>query len=308
MLQVPGVNALSLAEILSEPLKSFPPQVLSALPSADLSGVVVPSLYKDHNRHLCVLVSVGRKYAACVPFVSSGFRVVRVPVAQFAYAFRPTSEPLERALEAYRRNVKQFGATKEALQYLGLIEKEIQMLNVVIVKGKVKESFNSKKDAEAFVSGLGEKSEALIVDGAAALSAVGTVADLTSVYNSVSSKSVKKLESKNEKVLARVWDAIVAKCSNGHDKDADAPKARTVRGKSTQGDKSAEGPREGSKMAKLLKVLQNGGGDLDKLSKASGYDEKNTRTAIGILRSGRVAGGKKYEVKLDRDSGKYACA
>ena len=59
-----------------------------------------------------------------------------------------------------------------------------------------------------------------------------------------------------------------------------------------------DGPREGSKTARLLAALAKGG-DLAALAKASGFDEKNVRTAIGNLRAGRVAGGAKYDVELD---------
>jgi hypothetical protein len=68
--------------------------------------------------------------------------------------------------------------------------------------------------------------------------------------------------------------------------------------------KSAGTPRAESKTAKLVAAVSaNGGATLKEICEASGFDERNARTTIGILRS---RGGKKIE--LDRESGKYSLA
>ena len=63
-----------------------------------------------------------------------------------------------------------------------------------------------------------------------------------------------------------------------------SPAKATPAKAAASGDKKV--PREGSKMGNLLSTLQSGKQfSLAALADASGYDEQNTRTAIGILRS-----------------------
>ena len=71
-------------------------------------------------------------------------------------------------------------------------------------------------------------------------------------------------------------------------------------GASTEGEPNPE-----SKVGKLLKRLRKGPATLDQLVEASGYDAPNARTAIGLLRAGRVKGGV-YAVELDKSTGKYS--
>lgn len=66
------------------------------------------------------------------------------------------------------------------------------------------------------------------------------------------------------------------------------------------GGKQASTPRAESKTAKLIAAVEKGG-TLKELSAASGFDERNTRTCIGILRS-----RKGMKIELDRTSGKYS--
>lgn len=75
-------------------------------------------------------------------------------------------------------------------------------------------------------------------------------------------------------------------------------KAKAVKANGAE-KKAAGTPRSESKTAKLLAAVENGA-TLKEICEASGFDERNARTTIGILRS---RGGKKIE--LDRESGKY---
>jgi hypothetical protein len=129
---------------------------------------------------------------------------------------------------------------------------------------------------------------------------------LSALYNSMvePEDAVKKFGDK-EKAAERAWDALESQ----HDPKvrARAQKAAQKTEKVAKTKKSApEGakvPRESSKMGQLYLALQDGSKTLKELSAASGYDEQNTRTAVGILRSKNGIG-----IEYDRNSKTYALA
>lgn len=313
MLQVPDMHPDVLSAVLDEPFKEFPKNVLQALPQTpDLSCYPVPSIFRDHHRHLCVLAGVGHKYAAVIPFDTAGLRLVRLPLNQFGYAFDYMADtPVEKALPMFTRNASKVGATQEALRLLNTFNKELLMKNLhaVIIAAAVATVHPSKKAAEEEAK---SKEGAVVVSNAEDLTQF-TVVELTSVFNSVATKQVKKLSDKSADTATRVWEAIKTKFSGGDKTEAspdakDEPKKKKVNGAAASGEKRM-GPKPESKMGKMLAALQKkGGADVEALVKASGFDDKNVRTAIGILRSGRVAGGVKYEVILDKEKGTYSVA
>lgn len=157
--------------------------------------------------------------------------------------------------------------------------------------------YSTKKAAEEDFAKLAEttKADSFIAGEAKELSEL-TIPALTALYNEVAQKTIKRFDDKSEKTLRRVWDAYAAK----HEPKKAEPKAKRANGA-----KKGDGrPRGGSKMAKLLERLEKGEASAAQLMQASGFDENNLRTAIGILRSGR--GGRSYDVKRDDESGKYS--
>lgn len=126
---------------------------------------------------------------------------------------------------------------------------------------------------------------------------------LTTLFNAATNAGIKGLSKKDDKTLQRVFDAI----TGAGEEVPEAPKAKGKRA-AAESEGSGEGPREGTKMFALLGRLQKGPATVEDLAKVSEYDEQNVRTAIGILRSGRVRGGTKYDVQFDRENKTYSLA
>lgn len=123
--------------------------------------------------------------------------------------------------------------------------------------------------------------------------------EIQTMETTTSSAAPKSKKAKGKKPAAKKATSKkpAAKKSKGKGAKSTEKKASPANG---------ETPREGSKMGKLfVRLSAKGGATLPELVKASGYDEQNVRTAIGVIRAGRVKGGAR-EVVLDRETGKYA--
>lgn len=163
----------------------------------------------------------------------------------------------------------------------------------------VGEAHTSKKSVnEAFGKmPLEEREKCSIVSGAADLVELSS-AKLVELHNnsveeeSQEVKSFKKKAEAAEKTFAAMEAMHNPKAKKGADAGAGSGEPRAARG-----------PREGSKIGKLVARLQEGKCTIEELSEASGYDLQNTRTAIGILRS-----KKQMAIEYDRETKFYKLA
>ena len=145
----------------------------------------------------------------------------------------------------------------------------------------------------------------LAVVGEAGDLASFSVKTLTEVFNSCQADEtthIKKLGGKTDKDLAKVFNAMemkhnpsvkekaekeAAKAKAKADKEAARAEKAAAKGATGEKKESTGIPRETSKAGKLYLHLQANpkGSTIEALAEASGYDEQNARTCIGILRS-----------------------
>ena len=149
--------------------------------------------------------------------------------------------------------------------------------------------------------------------------AVMSIKVLTEVFNACQEENgtkLSKLKDKSDANLGRVWDALeethnpkkVEAAKVAAAKEAAAAKKDSAKvTPKAKANKAAEGaprvPREGSKMGALYAALaaSKKGVAFEDLMEASGFDEPNTRTAIGVLR-----GRNFIPVNYDREAKLYS--
>lgn len=236
-------------------------------------------------------VGRGHKYVHLIPLAESGLRVENVSFEEASRAWKEMPDyPVHRAAYIYVRSADRFGGTNSSIQHL----KEILMEFVLSKAGGVLANGN-KKEVKAFFSKLEENVRlnggAFIIKEAEDLKALSLSA-LAAAYNSLAESPVKKFSDK-EKAVGKTFEALQAKFE---------PKKAPKAGKAPAADNGeVTAPRENSKMGRLVAKLNEGGKyDLATLAKASGYDEQNTRTAVGILRS-----RKSMAITYDRETKLY---
>jgi hypothetical protein len=167
----------------------------------------------------------------------------------------------------------------------------------------------NKKDVTAAFAKLPEevKSKVNVFVGAPGdLSAVLTMAELVMLYNAHCDEEKKVTRFNSKEVGAQQAFALLEtkndpKVAQRLAKErASAEKAAAkAAGTATNGASAPRTPRTDSKQAKLIACLQEGPKTLAQMVAASGYDENNTRTAVGNIRR------KGYNVTLDKESGVY---
>lgn len=193
------------------------------------------------------------------------------------------------------------------------------MFYIVDKAGKVITA-GTKKEVTAKFGALSEKERLETTVLVREVSDLGslTLTAMTDLFNSLVAEEdqVKKLLDKttgaertyaameysyDPRIKARE-DKETAKAERAAAKEAKAAPAPEAKGKSKAAPANGNAPREGSKMGNLVVALSKGKPlSLDQLSAASGYDEQNTRTAIGILRS-----KKGMDIAYDREAKVYS--
>lgn len=192
----------------------------------------------------------------------------------------------------------------------------INEMGVVSAHGSKKDAAEALKKVPAE-----ERTDHAVVSEFLELSSFG-LKTLTSIYNTCqtdSQKFIAKLPSKQDDQLKRVWAALEAKYDEKAKAKAvkEAEKATKAAAKEqAKADKEAAKagtqppaqsggpyePRPTSKMGLLLVSLKEhkNGATVTDLAKDSGFDESNTRTAIGIFR------GKGLKIDYDREKKLYS--
>jgi hypothetical protein len=170
--------------------------------------------------------------------------------------------------------------------------KGILMQYIIDVTGAITQSGTKKEMTAAFVAiPEADRTKKFAFVAEAEHLKTLSMAALVALYNSVSNEDnrVSRFTSK-EKGVETTWAAIELasdpKLKAKADKEAAkaAKAAAKVEASPSAGNGKARTPRADSKQAKLLAALEDGPKDLAALVTASGYDDNNTRTAIGNLR------------------------
>lgn len=245
-------------------------------------------LRRGRSTHTAIEVQRGTKFALLIPMDSSGLSVDRVRLEKVNGEWSEMDYPVHRAADKYLRATKHLGGSARAISLL----KEILMHYIIDKSGKVVQAGNKKEMQVAF-SHLPEDQRlggTFVASTREDLMVLSLVA-LSELYNSMvePEDAVKKFGNK-EGATERAWDALEFQ----HDPKLRARQAKSAAkeekvakaNKTTNAPGTTAVPRVGSKMGALVEVLQKGKPlSLSDLASACGYDDANTRTAIGILRA-----------------------
>lgn len=225
----------------------------------------------------------------------------RVGLAQLEEEWIPRPDyPPHRAAAKYLESESIQGAEDEVFNYL----KEIIMHYVLSRAGSFLSAHKTKQEANTVFGKMpfDDRKDRIVASKPEDLVNMPLSA-MAGLYNECvgPNDKVKKFGDKSA-AMPRVFQALEERHGGKKPKPEKAPKSeKTKSEKAPKSEKAERTPRAESKQAKLIARLQKGPSTLEQLAEASGFDEANVRTCVGILRS-------KKKMGIELDGGKYRLA